>query len=116
MTTTKRINLEEYQAFCLSTWTGAETSEIAEMRCVLGISEEAGEVAGKVKKWLRGDYNGNSDAFRDEIQAELGDLLWYITQLHNIYDMIVEDTLVMNVEKLISRQERNVIKGSGDDR
>ena len=113
---TKRINLEEYQAFTISTWSEAETSEIAEMRCVLGITEEAGEVAGKVKKWLRGDYNGDVEQFRQDIQKELGDLLYYIAQLHNIYDMTLEESLIMNVEKLLSRLERNTIKGSGDDR
>lgn len=112
----KEITLEEYQDFTLSTWEESDSQIASELRIVCGVAEEAGEVAGKVKKWHRGDFDNNADSFRSAVQAELGDLLWYVTMLHNLYDMTLEDTLVMNVEKLISRQQRDKIKGSGDAR
>ncbi len=112
----KNISLEEYQDFTLSTWVGSDSQIESELRAVLGISEKAGEVAGKVKKWLRGDYDDNPKAFRADIQAELGDLLWYVALLHNIYDMTIEETMIGNVEKLLDRQARGKIKGSGDER
>jgi len=112
----KRITTEEYQNFTLSTWIGSDSEIASELRVVCGVAEEAGEIAGKVKKWHRGDYGDNVDAFRADIQAEMGDALWYIAMLHNIYDMTMEETMVQNVEKLVDRQSRNKIQGSGDDR
>ncbi len=112
----KRITTEEYQNFTLSTWIGSDSEIASELRVVCGLAEEAGEVAGKVKKWHRGDYGDDVGAFRADIQAELGDLLWYTAMLHNIYDMTLEETMIGNVEKLVDRQSRKVIKGSGDDR
>ena len=113
---TEDISVEEYQAFTLTTWDNEGTGIEGEMRCVLGVNEEAGEVAGKVKKWLRGDYKENAEQFRNEIQKELGDLLWYTAMLHNIYDMDMAETMTQNVTKLLDRKERGVIKGSGDER
>lgn len=46
----------------------------------LGAISEAGEVAGKYKKWLRGDY-GSWIAFRSMVKYEIGDVLWYIAML-----------------------------------
>lgn len=42
----------------------------------LGIIEESGEIAGKVKKFYRGDYDQNT--LRDNIKKEIGDLTWYL--------------------------------------
>lgn len=115
-TNMKRITTEEYQDFTLSTWIGNDSATESELRLVCGVAEEAGEVAGKVKKWHRGDYNDDVESFRRDVQAEMGDLLWYVAMLHNHYDLVMEDSMVQNVEKLLDRQSRSVIKGSGDAR
>lgn len=112
----KRISPEEYQDFTLSTWIGNDTEIASELRVVCGVAEEAGEIAGKIKKWHRGDYGDDAEAFRADVQAEMGDLLWYVAMLHNLYDMTLEETMIQNVEKLLDRQSRDVIKGSGDGR
>lgn len=112
----KRITTEEYQDFTLSTWIGSDDPVASELRVICGVAEEAGEVAGKVKKWHRGDYGDDVESFRRDIQAEMGDLLWYVAMLHNHYDMTMEDSMIANVEKLVDRQSRKVIQGSGDDR
>lgn len=78
----------------------------------LGLAGEAGEITEKVKKWLRGDR----DLDRDALLSELGDPLWYITSLADDLGYTLQDVIDRNVEKLTSRKERNVLKGSGDNR
>jgi NTP pyrophosphatase (non-canonical NTP hydrolase) len=47
----------------------------------LGLTNEAGEVAGKIKKIFR-DKNGViGEAERDALEGELGDVLWYLAQV-----------------------------------
>lgn len=78
----------------------------------LGISGEGGEIAEKVKKWLRGDRE--LDKF--ELLKEAGDVLWYITSLADDLGYSLQDLVDANVTKLTSRKERGVQKGDGDNR
>jgi NTP pyrophosphatase (non-canonical NTP hydrolase) len=82
----------------------------------LGICGEAGEVAEKVKKIIRDDGGVVTDVKRDAIAAELGDILWYVSQLAAEIDYSLDDIAQMNLDKLFSRKERGVIAGSGDNR
>lgn len=82
----------------------------------LGLSGEAGEVAEKVKKILRDADGVVSDEARMAIKKELGDVLWYVSQLATEFGFSLEDVAKGNLEKLLSRLERDVISGSGDDR
>jgi len=43
---------------------------------VLGLANEAGEVAGKIKKVFRDKGGEISAEMRSALQAELGDVLW----------------------------------------
>ncbi|MEK7647901.1 MAG: nucleoside triphosphate pyrophosphohydrolase family protein [Patescibacteria group bacterium] len=82
----------------------------------LGLASEAGEVAGKIKKIIR-DFNGVVDAERKEqLRAELGDVLWYTAQLALQLDLSLDDIAEANIAKLLSRKDRGVIQGSGDAR
>ena len=47
----------------------------------LGLANEAGEVAGKVKKIFRDAGGRVSDSDREAIVLELGDVLWYLSEL-----------------------------------
>ncbi len=47
----------------------------------LGLVGEAGEVADKVKKILRDNKGVFDQDSKDAIKFELGDVLWYISQL-----------------------------------
>ena len=82
----------------------------------LGLCGEAGEVADKVKKVLR-DHGGEFNAERREaIALELGDVLWYVSQLAAELDCSLESVAQANLDKLASRAARQVISGSGDQR
>ncbi len=83
---------------------------------VLGLVGEAGEVAEKVKKVLRDDGGVVSETKRAEIQKELGDVLWYLAQIATELNLSLDDVATSNIDKLVSRQERGVLSGSGDNR
>lgn len=80
---------------------------------VLGLTGEAGEVANKVKKILRGDAQNVPDK---EIAKELGDIYWYLDRLCHYFGTSPEQVMRGNMDKLYDRLQRNVIKGSGDSR
>ena len=82
----------------------------------LGLVGEAGEVADKVKKILR-DKKGIFDKdSKDAIKLELGDVLWYISQLSSELGYELEDVANSNLQKLNSRKIRGKLKGNGDMR
>jgi NTP pyrophosphatase (non-canonical NTP hydrolase) len=82
----------------------------------LGLAGEAGEVAEKVKKLLRDDGGVLSEERRAALSAELGDVLWYVAQVATEAGLELEEIAQANLDKLISRQERGVLSGSGDQR
>ncbi len=110
------MELNEYQKKALETATYDEKYKI--LYPVLGLGNEAGEVLGKIKKWLRGD-DGEGAMSLDRKQAlkeEMGDVLWYLAVLAHDLDLELNDIAQVNVDKLSSRKERGAIKGDGDKR
>lgn len=82
----------------------------------LGLASEAGEVAGKIKKIIRDKGGLVNDADRQELEKELGDVLWYIAQIATELKIDLDNIATHNLEKLLSRLERNKIGGNGDNR
>ncbi|MAS32704.1 MAG: nucleotide pyrophosphohydrolase [Anaerolineaceae bacterium] len=82
----------------------------------LGLVNEAGEVAGKIKKIFRDKGGEISDADREALKGELGDVLWYLTQICTNLDLTLEEVAEANLDKLFSRLERGKIQGDGDHR
>lgn len=83
---------------------------------VLGLAGEAGEVADKMKKVMRDDGNIVSEEKRTEVKKELGDVLWYVSQIASELGLSLDEIAQGNIEKLFSRLERGKISGSGDNR
>jgi NTP pyrophosphatase (non-canonical NTP hydrolase) len=82
----------------------------------LGLCGEAGEVAEKIKKAIRDDGGTLTAERRAALASELGDVLWYVAQLSTEAGLDLAELAEANLAKLLSRQERNVLQGSGDNR
>ena len=83
---------------------------------VLGLTGEAGELANKTKKILRDENGLIGDAVRAKLADELGDCLYYVSQLAAQLGVRLEDVARQNLVKLRDRKERGVLQGSGDNR
>ena len=83
----------------------------------LGMTSEAGEVAGKVKKLIRdGEDVEGFEMKKLAIASEIGDVLWYCAMMAKEVGVPLNDIMKENLKKLHSRKERGTLSGSGDDR
>jgi NTP pyrophosphatase (non-canonical NTP hydrolase) len=82
----------------------------------LGLVNEAGEVAGNIKKVFRDKEGQINEETREALKAELGDVLWYIAQVATELDLSLDEIAEYNIAKLMDRLERGKIRGDGDHR
>ena len=82
----------------------------------LGLVGEAGEVAEKVKKVIRDKKGIFDDESKKGLKKELGDVLWYVSNLCTEFNFSLDDIALQNLEKLKLRAAKGKISGSGDDR
>lgn len=101
---------DEYQLACLS----FRIPDAPPEERVLGLLEEAGEVAGIFKRLTRGDYS--PDVAVTKLYKELGDVMWYLGMIAYDNGWKLSEVAAANLDKLESRKFRNTILGSGDDR
>ncbi|HEU5103060.1 MAG TPA: nucleoside triphosphate pyrophosphohydrolase family protein [Roseiflexaceae bacterium] len=108
-------DFETYQRESRKTW-GVIPVDHPIVYPTLGLANEAGEVAGKIKKIFRDKGGLIEDADRQALKYELGDVLWYLTQICTELDLTLQEVAAANLEKLFSRQARGQIRGEGDER
>ena len=72
---------------------------------MLGLMNEAGEVGGAFKKEIR-DHVDNTDLIIDE----MGDVLWYLTRLCDVYDIKISELMINNIDKLLGRMTPDEVK------
>ena len=64
---------------------------------LLGLASEVGELLGEQKKWIR---DGESyRLFPDRVKEELGDLLWYLSNVAAKHGLTLEDIAAHNLDK-----------------
>ena len=104
---------------------------------VCGLSEEVGEVCGKIAKFIRKHYGAEPEIdldfavencrlspqqiadnhqFREDLEKELGDVLWMVAEICTTYQLSLGMVMQKNLDKLTDRKVRGVIVGEGDDR
>lgn len=113
------MTFKEYQDFTVTTdiYPVNDMTSIASLSILaLGLNEEAGEYAGKLKKTIRdnGGYLGPDR--RIAAAQELGDVLWYLTRSASLLGYDLSEIAQMNKDKLVSRLDRNKLHGDGDER
>ncbi len=106
------MDLDEYQDRTEETAVYPEQEAVKYL--ALGLNDEAGEVAGAVKKYLRGDYD--EEELHERVCGEAGDVLWYWVRLLDELDLDASEVMEANADKVFDRKERGVIQGDGDNR
>ena len=81
---------------------------------ILGLLGEAGELANDWKKGIRD--GGDMTMIKEKLRFELGDVLWYASQLAEELGMTLEQVARCNLDKLRDRKTRGTLRGSGDNR
>ena len=112
------MNIQDFQSYqqeSRKTW-GEVSTDSPIVYPTLGLANEAGEVAGKIKKIFRDKGGKISEEDREALKYELGDVLWYLTQICTELDLTLQEVAAANLEKLFSRLERGQIHGDGDTR
>lgn len=93
-----------------------ETDEIALSYTALGLNGEAGEVAELIKKMIRDDGGVLTIERRKKLEKELGDVLWYVSEVARNALISLSTLACNNLLKLSARKENNTLNGDGDDR
>ena len=102
------------------------------MYAAMALNEEAGEVAGKVAKFIRKSsgwdalltYGNGSDFYNEyypeelllSVSKELGDVLYQAARVAEEFGLTLSDVATENIERLADRKKRDVIIGEGDNR
>lgn len=100
------MNPNEYQKAAERTLGGMETEVTLEGKplmyvwLALGAADEAGEVAGYVKKHV---LHQHGPVVPDELAKEIGDVLWYLAGLCTVCGISMEEVMIRNIAKLEKR-------------
>lgn len=91
-----------------------------------GFVGEAGELMGKIAKFIRkGKIEFHDNSFADlglteeekkGLKSEVGDCAWFIAGICKTLGWTLEEVCEENLAKLADRKKRGVIDGSGDNR
>jgi NTP pyrophosphatase (non-canonical NTP hydrolase) len=129
----KELTLNEYQLKAMTTCMPS-SNNLSYM--LLNLVGEVGEFSSKVAKSIRKSeitiggeaavgvienhpVVNDDTAYHfmcEELKKEAGDILWQLSGLCSVMGWNLEDISQMNLDKLASRKQRNVIDGNGDNR
>jgi NTP pyrophosphatase (non-canonical NTP hydrolase) len=95
------MDVDEYQAEALETMQFTMDSDKAKLITLLGLSGEVGELSTEYKKQVR---DGDSyKIFKEKITEELADIIWYLSSLASLEDILLSDVLKTSLRKTKER-------------
>jgi NTP pyrophosphatase (non-canonical NTP hydrolase) len=113
------MNFNEYQKAALETAVYPSKGSNL-VYPAMGMAGEAGEFLDKVKKnWRNHDNMSGSNLTlcqRTEFAKEIGDVLWYIAAASKELGFTLDMIVGLNIQKLLDRRARGVLKSEGDNR
>lgn len=111
------MTFDEYQAAAVTTALKSSDDPLLQNSIwVMGIAGEAGEVVEKWKKAVAYRQGKFSDEEFADFKKEFADVIWYVAVLADSLGLSLDELMQANLDKLASRKQRGVIKGSGDNR
>lgn len=104
------MNLNDYPIYAMTYRLPTADTTYA----IFNLPSEVGEFFGHCAKYVRD--GGDELTNRELLLKELGDILWTVTAICEDLDSSLDEVAQMNIDKLESRKQRNVLQGSGDNR
>ena len=96
------MTLNEYQVAALVTMKKYGDPKDQIVNAALGLAGESGEVAEWIKHYFV--HDGETEKWnRDKLIKELGDIMWYIAEMCDAFDLTLEQVCTRNIEKLRAR-------------
>jgi NTP pyrophosphatase (non-canonical NTP hydrolase) len=89
---------------------------LQEQYLVPALAGEVGELTSIYAKLFRDKKGDIQDEDIDNILKELGDILFMLTSLADVYGCSLSEVASFNAAKLLDRKSRGKIQGSGDNR
>ena len=100
------MNLKTYQKACIRTAEDYKKDKFKSLaNWGLGVSGEAGDIAGCIKKLL---FHGNDQ--KTGIRENIGDTMWYLAMICNTLGWDLEKILAENIGKLKKRYPKGFNK------
>lgn len=109
------MTFAEYRVAVNRTWKVSETPlthwEKELVFAETGLSGETGEVSELIKK---GVFHGMPELLdREKFKKELGDALYYITKIADLFNLSLEEVAEANNRKLEARYPKGFVPGGG---
>ena len=93
------MTINEYQKLAMTTLNPELSKKDVLINGVMGLCVESGEAIDIVKKHLAQGHPLD----RDKLVKELGDIAWYLAETATALDVMLEEVLEGNIEKLRKR-------------
>lgn len=103
------MEFNEYQNLANRTLYG---NEQVLTNCALGIAGETGELVDIIKKYT---FHGHT-LDKNALTKEMGDVLWYLSQIAQWADIPFDEIAVQNIEKLKKRYPNGFSKEASVNR
>ena len=93
------MTVNEYQESAMTTLNPELSRRDVLINSVMGLCGESGEAIDIVKKWMAQGH----ELDKEHLAKELGDIAWYLAEAATALEILLEDILQANIEKLRQR-------------